>query len=137
MKWLDTARTGAREEVHVEVVDDLPTLRPAVQPQAVPALGEALGLAETLRREDAAAHDFRVSGRERHDRRDVTLRDDEQVHGRLRVDVLEGEHRIVLVLDIRRVLARDDAAEDAIGHRLPPGNGLAIIAERRNRIAKE
>src|SRR5713226_358009 len=104
MKWLATARTAAREEMDVDVIDHLPALRPA----------------EALRREQAAAERLGVRALHRHHRRDVALRDDQDVHRGLRVDVLEGEHRVVLVLDVRGLLARDDAAKDAVGHRLPP-----------------
>src|ERR1041384_2681324 len=41
---------------------------------------------------------------------DVTFRDDEHVRGRLRADVVEGEHAVVLVHDARGNLPLDDFA---------------------------
>ena len=50
----------------------------------------------------------------------MPLGHDEQVHGSLRIDVLERQHGVVLIDDVRRAPARDDAAEEAIGHHRPP-----------------
>src|SRR5258706_1469240 len=51
---------------------------------------------------------------ERRGRVDVLLRDDHEVLRGERVDVVEGEHVVVLVHLAARDLARDDLAEDAI-----------------------
>ena len=50
----------------------------------------------------------------------MPLGHDEQVHGRLRVDVLEGQDGVVLVDDVGRTLTCDDPAKGAIAHRGPP-----------------
>src|SRR5688572_855179 len=50
------------------------------------------------------------------ERVDVALGDDHEVHRRLRVDVVEGEHLGVLVDLAARDLAFDDLAEDAVAH---------------------
>ena len=48
---------------------------------------------------------------------DVAPRHHQHVHGRGRIDVLEGHRRLRLVHDIGGHVAGDDAAEQAIGHR--------------------
>lgn len=50
------------------------------------------------------------------DARDNFLRDDEQVHRRLRLDVVEDEALIVLVFDLGGDFSGDDAFEDGLGH---------------------
>jgi hypothetical protein len=50
---------------------------------------------------------------------DVPAGDDEDVSRRLRGDVLEREDRLVLIDLLRRDLAGDDPAEDAVGHGAP------------------
>src|SRR5262245_64985617 len=50
--------------------------------------------------------------------------------GRLRVDILEGQNRVVLVLDLGGSLAGHDAAEHAVLQRDPPG--VPAIIRRRN-----
>ena len=50
------------------------------------------------------------------DRRNVHLRDHEEVHGRLRRDVVEGIAELVLIDFARRDLARRDLAEQTIRH---------------------
>src|SRR5213592_3017036 len=116
MKWLATAAPAAGEEVHVDVVDDLPALRAAVHSEPVAALGEARRFAQRLRGEEAAAQHLGVGHLHRHDRRDVAPRNDQEVHRRLRIDVAERDDRVVLVLDVRGALACDDAAKNAVRH---------------------
>src|SRR5688572_22282371 len=65
------------------------------------------------------AHERIVSGLKIVQRLDVPLRDDEHVGWRLRVDVVEGQHAVVLVDDRCRNLASDQLAEEAIGHVTP------------------
>src|SRR3990170_172791 len=50
---------------------------------------------------------------------DMPARDDENMDGRLRIDVLEGNHRVILVNDISFDLALDNAAKKTIAHGLP------------------
>lgn len=50
------------------------------------------------------------------DGRNVRPRDHQDVERRLRVRVVEGHDAVVLVEKARRNLARDDPAEDAVGH---------------------
>src|SRR2546429_6614781 len=116
MTWLAPAAPGAGEEVHVDVVDDLPAPWPAGASEPVAGLSEALRLAQRSGRNEAAAQHFGVASLHRHDRRDVAPRDDQEVDGRLGVDVSERDARVVLVLDVGRSLAVDDAAEHAVRH---------------------
>src|SRR5437867_7396027 len=58
-------------------------------------------LADLTCGQQAPPQDLRVARLHREDGRDVALRDDEQMDGRLGIDVLEGEDEIVLVLDLR------------------------------------
>src|SRR5258706_8987413 len=51
----------------------------------------------------------------------VLFRDDHEVHGGHGIDVVEGEHVVVLVYLAARDFAFDDLAEDAIGHGDPFG----------------
>src|SRR5262249_20765517 len=52
---------------------------------------------------------------------EVALRNDEQVHRSLGIQVLECEHEVVFVDDVRVALTEDDAAEHAgRGHRSAP-----------------
>ncbi len=53
----------------------------------------------------------------------MLLRDDEHVHGSLRVYVLEGESVRVFVDFLGENFSLDDAAEKAVGH------GVVMIAE--------
>src|SRR5215470_16167667 len=48
------------------------------------------------------------------ERRDVRLRHDQQVHRRLRADVVERDHLVILVGFLGRNLAADDLAKNAV-----------------------
>lgn len=48
--------------------------------------------------------------------RDDLLRDDQEVHGSLRTDVMDRDAAIVLVLDFGRDFPVDDALEERLGH---------------------
>jgi hypothetical protein len=49
------------------------------------------------------------------DARDRFLGDDEDVRGRLRFDVVEGEHEVVFIDDLRRDLTGDEFLEEGHG----------------------
>src|SRR5438034_3031228 len=116
MRWLGTAAPATGEKVHVNVVDDLPSLGTTPHQEPVAAVGEPLRLAERPGREEAVAQRLDVARLHHHDRRDVAPRDDQEVHGRLRVDVAERDDRVVLVLDVGGTLALDDATERTVRH---------------------
>ena len=66
-------------------------------------------------------------GRDPRDGRDVALGNDQQMDGRLGIEIPERHHLVVLVLDLGRALLRGDPAEDAgAGH----GRRLVYNAER-------
>src|SRR2546428_2443420 len=92
MTWLATAAPGAGEEVHVDVVDDLPALWPAMHSEPVAALGEALRLAQRSGRKEAAAQHFDVASLHRHDRWDVAPRNDQEVDGDRKSTRLNSSH---------------------------------------------
>src|SRR5439155_1025962 len=116
MGGLGPAAPAHGEEMHVNVVDDLPALGAAVDSEPVAALGEARPFAQGLRGEEAATQRLGVARFHRHDRRNVPPRDDQEVHWGLRIDVAERDDRVVLVFDIRGTLAGDDATEHAVRH---------------------
>src|SRR2546427_7791453 len=93
MRWLGTATPAAGEEVHVNVVDDLPPLGTAVHSEPVAALGEARRFAQRLRGEEAATQRLGVARLHRHDRRNVAPRDDQEVHRRHIPSIMAMEDR--------------------------------------------
>src|SRR6266516_2700097 len=125
MMWLGMGTPSSGQEVEVHVIDHLATFRPAAHAHTIAAIRETLGLAQTPRYQETPTDDLDVILLHRHDGGDVALGDDEDVDGRLRVDVLEGEDGVVLVLDLRRALAGHDPAKRAVRH------GLAIIRARQ------
>src|SRR5262245_63882944 len=120
----------------MHVVDNLAAFQPAVHAQAVAALGQALVLSDLASGQETAAEHLGVARLHRHDRADVALGDDQQMDRRLRVDVLEREDRVVLVLDVGLARARDDAAENAVTHAVCP-DAPAIMTRLRSPREKE
>src|SRR5262249_49397685 len=103
--------------MQVQMVDDLATFGPAVARDAISAFGISRLLAEHARRLQTMPQHERVAGLDRGQRRDVTLRHDEEVYRGLGVEILEGEHLVVFVYDVGRAFAGDDTAEHAaVGH---------------------
>src|SRR5438876_9159618 len=82
MRWLGTAAPATGEKVHVNVVDDLPSLGTTPHQEPVAAVGEPLRLAERPGGEEAMAQRLDVARLHHHDRRDVAPRDDQEVHRR-------------------------------------------------------
>lgn len=85
------------------------------------AFGEAQFLCQDAGGEQQVAERSLVGGRGFADARNEFFRDDEQVHGGLRLNVVEDDAEVVFVFDLRGDLAVDDALEDGFGHvaRLP------------------
>src|SRR5215470_19896984 len=107
--------------MEVEVVDDLTSFGPSVAGEPVAALSVAEALSEQPGHAHAVPGHSLVARLQAGDGVDVALGDDEEVDGRLRVEVLEGEHVVILVLDLRGTLPRNDSTEDtAGGHVLLP-----------------
>src|SRR5688572_11748415 len=84
------------------------------------ALGGALLAREPPGSREHPAQDRLVAGTGLGERRQVPFRDDHEVHWGLGSDVVEGEHVVVLVHLAAGNLARDDLAEDAVGHSMAP-----------------
>lgn len=57
-----------------------------------------------------------VGGRGFADARNHFFRNDQQVHGSLRLDVVDDDAAVVLVLNLRGDLAVDDFLEEGFGH---------------------
>src|SRR5215831_11852589 len=113
-------------EVEVEVVDDLATLRPRVAREPVPALPVTEALPEQPGHAHTMPHHSLVGRLEPRDGLNVTLGNDEEVDGRLRVEILEGDHLVVLVLDFCGTLPRHDATEDTAS-----GQALLLLVYTR------
>jgi hypothetical protein len=94
----------------------LPAMAVAVDHATVTIVGEApiLGPAHCSREE--FFHERAVIRLKIIERRDPTLRNEQHVHGRLRIDVAERQQFIVFVNDIGRNFTSDDPVEDRVGH---------------------
>jgi len=102
----------------VHVMDFLSALSARVghEPKAPLWVGSCTFLKSQFRRQQHhAAQQTFVLWRGMCHRRNVQLGNDQEVHGRPRVDVVEGEHLVVFIHFARRDLARDDFAKNAIG----------------------
>ncbi len=108
----NVAQGLAPEQVHMEVRDDLTALLSTVHDELVPAIGNAGFPRDCLRGEHESPHERRISRGERVDRFDVSLRHDEHVRRRLRMDVVERDEVSVLPTERRRELTVCDAAEE-------------------------
>src|SRR4030095_12169518 len=96
---LDAPLASSSQKMNVDVTPALAPLWAAVHSKPIAALGHSLRLSERSCRQEAAPDDVGVLGLHRDDRVDVALGHDEEMDGRLRVDVPEGQNRVVLVLD--------------------------------------
>src|SRR4029079_2237416 len=93
------AQLAAAHQVQVDVVDAVARVLAGVEDEAEPPFGQALRPREVGGTSHQAAHQPVVGRRQVEHARDVPLGDDEEVYGPLRVDVVEGEHGVVLVGD--------------------------------------
>ena len=99
----------------VQVRDGLAGVGAVVHDKAV-AFGELEFFGDGSGNEEKMAEDGLVDGGRLAEARDRLLRDDEQVDRRLGLDVVEDDAEFILVLDLGRNLAIDDALEDGLGH---------------------
>jgi hypothetical protein len=113
--------------VEVDVVDHLATLGSAVHGNPISTLAEAESFAESPGDQQTPPEHFAVSGLGSHERGNVALGNDEDMHRRLRIDVLEGEDVVVLVLDVGRALPRNNPTERAVRHTYTPGKRLGTV----------
>ena len=109
--------SSAGDNVKVDVIHLLSSFGTAVHADTVSSLAVARGLGDPSRGEQTATDVLDVAVLKRLNSRDVALRNHEHVQRRLRIDVLEREHAIVLVLDIGRTIPHDDATEETLGDR--------------------
>lgn len=93
---------------------------PGVHRQPKAALADPLLPRDGLRDAHQVAHRRIVPRFEVVDRSHVLVRHDQHVHGGLRLDVAEGGYVLVLVDDVGRDGAADDAAEEAVVHASSP-----------------
>jgi hypothetical protein len=118
---------ASAEEVDVEVVDRLSALGAGADDDSI-AFAEALFARDCGSGEQEAAEQWLVGGLRFGQRCQVLFRDHQNVGGGLRLDVMEGENRVVFKDLFRGNAARDDFAEDAVRVQVsplccPPGRG--------------
>jgi len=102
------------EHMHMYVVDRLASEVVAVHHDTKTFL-TALFFGETLSREkDMTSERFVVIFAQVVEGRDVLLRNDEEVHGRLRRDVVEGDDLIIFIKLVRGDIPSHDLAEQTI-----------------------
>ena len=125
-------RPSPGEKVEVDMRHDLPGLGAAVDAHAIPALTETRTLPDCARGKETTPDDVDVHRRHGLDRVDVVFWQDQHVDRSLRVDVLEREHGVVLVLDVGGTLSGNDATEQAIdqSHLLTTCTVAAILSPR-------
>ena len=90
--------------------------------QAIAALGHALAPRQLGGQEDAAAHQLLVLRAQFGQGRDVRFGYDEDMFGRLRIDIPDGDDILILVHNLGRYLASGDAAEDALSNNYRPSS---------------
>src|SRR5215813_674058 len=96
-----------------------PAVRPRVARDPVPALPVAEVLPEQTGHAHTMPHHSLVGRLEPRDGLNMAFGNDEEVDGRLRVEILEGDHLVVLVLDFCGTLPRHDATEDTASGQAP------------------
>ena len=104
---------AAAEQVDVQVVNGLATIRARVDDQAI-AIREFLGSRDLTSCGDEMAEHGGILRRGVGERGEVLFGDEQDVHRRLRVDVREGEDVVVLIEAIDGDGAGGDFAEEAI-----------------------
>src|SRR6185503_17526962 len=109
------AEAAAPDQVQVDVVDAVSRIVTGVEDQPEAPLGQAQVGGQVAGASHQAPHEGVVAGGQVQDARDVALGHDEDVDRALRVDVVEGQDRVVLVGHAGRDLPGHDLAEQA-GH---------------------
>jgi len=108
------------QQMVVKMEDDLPRVFSAVVDQTIPGfrqsqlLRRAHGRLVQFRQQRPIAFAHIVHGR------DVFFGNEQQMHRRLRLNVVKAQHMFILVHDIGRQFAGDDFAENAIHACSPP-----------------
>src|SRR5918999_642300 len=106
----------AAQKMEVEVMDALSGVRPYVGDDSPAGSIDLVGPGQVSRGDEHVGQHVALLVAERPGRLDVLLRDDQDVHRSLRIDVPEGHHVIGGVHDIRLLITRGDPAEQAVLH---------------------
>jgi len=101
------------QEVHVQVGNAFAGIGAVVDDEAE-AAGELKFFGDGAGREEQEAENRFVGGRRFAYTRNYDFGDDEQVHRRLRIDVVDDDAAVVLVFDFRGDLAVDDTLEKGL-----------------------
>jgi NAD(P)H-dependent FMN reductase len=104
----------AAQHVQMNVKDRLSRVRVAVEDSPVATIGVAVLRRQCRSPANHLSNQTVVFGAEVVQRRDVPARHDEDVRGRLGVDVLDGNEPIVRIHNRARDLACDDLAEETV-----------------------
>jgi hypothetical protein len=110
------AHRAAAEDVSVGMRDRLPGVRPGVEDHAVAVSGDPLGQRHLMGVGDDVGQQSVTRRPELGQGGVVGPRDHQDVDGRLRVDVTEGDRPRSSRHDGRRDVASGNAAEQTVGH---------------------
>lgn len=110
------AQVSATEHVHVEMIDALAGVGAGVDHDAI-ALVQPLGAGDFGGREHQPAENLLVLAAGVRDGGDVLAGNNEEVHGRLRIDIGKRVAVLIAMHGFRQDLSFDNLAEQAI-HRL-------------------
>lgn len=97
--------------MHVQMIDGLESIRTAVDHRAKPRIGDTFGVRNARHRFHNVAHKGAVSILHGGKTRNVSARDDQNVHGRLGLNIAERHGIRILIYDLGGNLAASDPAE--------------------------
>src|SRR6185312_12311566 len=117
----------ASQQVDMQMEHRLPAILVAIDHGAIPLFGEALLLGVIRRRQQQLAEQLGLVRGDIVQRGQRLLRDEQHMHGSLRIEVAERQYIIVLVNDVGGNLATDDLAEDGFAHCCSRGNPMTMI----------
>ena len=117
------------KQVQMDVKDRLASVAVRVEDRPITASGDAPFPGDGCGAPRQFPDNLIVARRQVVERCDVPLRHQKHVRRRLRVDVVEREHTIVLVDDRAGNLSTDDLAEQAVGHGCPSMSSASSVVE--------
>ena len=106
--------------MQVQVINRLATILVAVDHAAIALFGKSLRLRVSGRGEDQLADQQGVGFIEVVERGHGFARNEQDMRGRLAVDVAEGKDIVILVDDVGRNLAADDLLKNGVAHGILP-----------------
>src|SRR5579872_546889 len=118
---------AAAEDMHVQVVDGLSAFGTGADDEAV-SLAESLLAGDLGGFEHEVAEEGVILADGFGHRSEVFLRDDEDVGGRDRLNIVEGEHEVVFLHFFRRDAAGDELAEEAIHRKTVASCWLLVVS---------